>query len=107
MDEIGLWRPYCRTTPREHKGIEQGETHTSIFQQTFTAADAPDYLEKVVGAIRERRLYGFMLQEHGETAVGAGQWIKKTIEEVVAEATADNVAVRLPNIQRIKLRHDD
>src|SRR5438477_239311 len=37
------------------------------------------------GAIRERRLYGLMLQEQAESAVGAGQWIKKTIEEVIAE----------------------
>jgi hypothetical protein len=76
-------------------------------EETFTAADAADYLEKVVGAIRERRLYGFMLQEQAECAVGAGQWIKKTNEEVFAEAMAENVNVRLPNLQRIKLRHDD
>ena len=76
-------------------------------EQTFTAADAADYLEKVVSAIRERRLYGLMLQEQAESAVGAGQWIKKTIEEVIAEATTENVGVRLPNLQRIKLRHDD
>jgi hypothetical protein len=72
-----------------------------------TAADAADYLEKVIGAIRERRLYGFMLQEQAECAVGAGQWIKKTIEEVVAEATTENAAVRLPNVQGIKVRRDD
>jgi hypothetical protein len=75
--------------------------------ETFGAADAGDYMEKVVSAIRERRLYGFMLQEQAESAVGAGQWIEKTIEEVVAEATAENVNVRLPNVQRIKLRRDD
>ena len=40
-------------------------------EETFAAADAADYLEKVVSAIRERRLYGFMLQEHAESAVGA------------------------------------
>ena len=58
-------------------------------EQTFAATDAADYLEKVIGAIRDRRLYGFMLQEQAESAVGARQWIKKTIEEVVAEATAE------------------
>ena len=76
-------------------------------EETFRAADAADYLEKVVSAIRERRLYGFMLQEQAESAVGAGDWIEKTIEEVIAEATAENVGVRLPNLQRNKLRHDD
>ena len=45
----------------------------TAIQETFTAADATDYLEKVVSAIRERRLYGFMLQEQAESAVGAGQ----------------------------------
>jgi hypothetical protein len=76
-------------------------------EQAFTAADAADYLEKVVTAIRERRLYGLMLQEQAESAVGAGQWIKKTIEEIFAEATAENAGVRLPNLQCIKRRHDD
>ena len=81
--------------------------HTTAVEETFTAADAADYLEKVVGAIRERRLYGFMLQEQAEAAVGARQWNKKTIEEIVAEATTENVGVRLPYLQSIKLRHDD
>jgi hypothetical protein len=81
--------------------------HTTEIEETFRAADAADFLEKVVGAIRERRLYGFMLQEQAESAVGAGDWIEKTIEEVIAEATTENVGVRLPNVQRIKLRHDD
>ena len=81
--------------------------HTTAIEETFTAADAADFLERVVGAIRERRLYGFMLQEQAESAVRAGQWIEKTIREVIAEATAENAAVRLPNVQRIKVRHDD
>ena len=59
-------------------------------EETFSAADAADYLEKVVSAIRERRLYGFMVQEQAECAVGAGEWIKKSIEEVIAEATGEN-----------------
>jgi hypothetical protein len=48
-----------------------------------------------------------MLQEQAECAVGARQWIKKTIEEAFAESTTENVGVRLPNVQRIKVRHDD
>jgi hypothetical protein len=81
--------------------------HATEIEQTFSAADAADFLEKVVGAVRERRLYGFMLQEQAESVVGAGQWIRKTNEELFAEATAENTAVRLPNVQRIKLRRDD
>jgi hypothetical protein len=81
--------------------------HTTAIEETFTAADAADFLERVVGAIRERRLYGFMLQEQAESAVRAGQWIEKTIREVIAEATAEKVDVRLPNVQIIKMRHDD
>jgi hypothetical protein len=81
--------------------------HTTAIEETFTAADAADYLEKVVSAIRERRLYGFMLQEQAESAVAASQWIKQTIEEVVAEATTENVGVRLPNVQRFKVQHYD
>ena len=80
---------------------------TIASEETFATADAADYLEKVIGAIRERRLYGFMLQEQAESAIGAGQWIKKTIEEVVAEAATETISVRLPNAQRFKLRRDD
>jgi hypothetical protein len=81
--------------------------HTTEIEETFRAADAADYLEKVVVAIRERRLFGFMLQEQAESAVGARQWIEKTIDEVVAEARTENAGVRLPNVQMIKVRHDD
>ena len=81
--------------------------HTTAIEETFRAADAADHLEKLVGAIRERRLFGFMLQEQEESAVGAGQWIEKTIDEVIAEARTENAGVRLPNVQIIKMRHDD
>jgi len=76
-------------------------------EQTFAAADATDYLEKMIGAIREGRLFGFMMQEQAESAVAARQWIKKTIEEVVAEGTTETISVRLPHVQTIKLRRDD
>jgi hypothetical protein len=52
--------------------------------------EAADYLEKVVNAIRERRLFGFMMQEGAESAVAAGDWIEKPIEEVIAEARTEN-----------------
>ena len=52
--------------------------------------EAADYLENVVNAIRERRLFGFMMQESAESAVAAGDWIEKPIEEVIAEARTEN-----------------
>ena len=55
-------------------------------QDTMAAAEAADYLERLASAARERRRYGFMVQEAAESAVGARQWIEKTIEEVLAEA---------------------
>jgi hypothetical protein len=58
------------------------------FQSTLPAGAAVDFLEEVVSAIRERRLYGFMVQEIAENAVGAGEWIKKTDAEVLAEVRA-------------------
>jgi hypothetical protein len=57
-------------------------------EYTPLRGEAADYLEKVVNAIRERRLYGFMMQEFAESAVGAGDWIEKTTAEVLAEARA-------------------
>jgi hypothetical protein len=72
-------------------------------EETFGAADAVDYLERVLSAIRERRLYGFMLQECAESAVGARDWIEKTSAEIISEATAENVSVKLPNLQKVKL----
>jgi hypothetical protein len=59
-------------------------------EYTPPAGEAADYLQSVVNAIRERRLYGFMMQEFAESAVGAGDWIEKTIEEVIAEARTEN-----------------
>jgi hypothetical protein len=62
------------------------------FQYTLPAAEAVDYLEEVVSAIRQRRLYGFMVQENAEAAIGAGDWIEKTTEELLAEASAHEEA---------------
>jgi hypothetical protein len=75
-------------------------------EETFSAADAADHLEKVVRAIRERRLYGFMLQEQAESAVGAGDWVEKTIEEIIAEARTENNE-RSSNVPIVETRHDD
>jgi hypothetical protein len=74
--------------------------NVTAVEETRRAADAADYLEKVVSAIRERRLYGFMLQEQAESAIGAGHWIDKTTEKAIAE----NVTVRS---QIIEMRRDD
>jgi hypothetical protein len=70
-------------------------------EQTFEAAEATEYLERVISAIRERRLFGFTLQQQAESAVGVGDWIKKTTEEVIAEGG------NLPNVQKIIARVED
>ena len=77
------------------------------FEQSYGARDAGDYLEKVLVAIRERRLYGFFQQEMAHSAVSGGQWVAKTTQEVMAEATAENGALRLPNLQTIKRRTEN
>ena len=77
-------------------------------EQTFEAVDAADYLDRVSDAIRERRLYGFLFQEQAESAVGAGDWIAKPVEEVIAESERDaDGRINLPNIQKIMIRRED
>ena len=76
-------------------------------EETFRAADATEFLEQVIDAIRARCLFGFLMQQQAQCAVGAGQWVEKTIEEIIAEAKAENVVARIPNLQKIKLRYDD
>lgn len=77
-------------------------------EQTFEAAEAADYLDKVSEAIRERRLFGFLFQEQAESAVGAGDWIAKPVEEVMAEVEDDaNARIHLPNIQKVMIRRED
>lgn len=46
-------------------------------RSTSSAGEAEDYLQKIVNAIKERRLYGFMAQDVAEGAIGAGDWIGK------------------------------
>lgn len=77
-------------------------------EQTFEALDAADYFDRVSEAIRERRLFGFLFQEQAESAVGAGDWIAKTDEEVMAEVARDaDARINLPNIQNITIRRED
>ena len=45
----------------------------------LSAAHAADFLEDVVRATRERRLYGFMLQYSAEGQ--ADDWLKGTVED--------------------------
>lgn len=61
---------------------------TTAMEYTMAAADAADYLERLASAARERRLYGFMVQDAAESAVAARDWIEKTTDEVLAEARA-------------------
>ena len=53
--------------------------------------DTADFLEDIAEAIRERRLYGFMVQEAAESPVGCGEWIGKALDDVLSapKDTAD------------------
>jgi hypothetical protein len=64
------------------------------FESTFGAQEAADHLEELVRAIREKRLYGHMVQDFAESAVGAGDWIAKTPEEILADARAEVETIR-------------
>jgi hypothetical protein len=49
-----------------------------------------------------------LFQEQAESAVGAGDWIAKPVEEVIAEAAKDaDTRINLPNIQKIMIRRED
>lgn len=61
---------------------------TAAIEYALSAADAAEYLEKVVSAIRERRLYGFMVQGAAESHVAAGEWIEETIEDIISKTRA-------------------
>ena len=58
---------------------------TAVIEYALSAAEAAEYLEKLVSAIRDRRLYGFMTQHAAEAHVGAGEWIKETAEVTIPE----------------------
>ena len=70
---------------------------TVAFEVTFVAANATDYLEKVLGAIRDRRLYGLMTQESAESSVGSGEWIAMTIDDFLAEVRKERAEKASPN----------
>jgi hypothetical protein len=76
-------------------------------EQSFGVRDAGDCLERLIVAIRERRLYGFFQQELAQSAVSTRQWVAKTTQEVLAEGQTELAAVRLPNLKKIKWRGKD
>lgn len=50
--------------------------------------ETAEFLEQIAKAIRERRLYGFVAQWCAEAPVGAGDWVGKTVQEIIAETKA-------------------
>jgi hypothetical protein len=81
------------------------EFETTAVELCLPAPEAGDYVQEVLDAIKGRRLYGFMVQEMAASAVEAGQWIKKPLEELRAEASsrADGMP-RVPYLGKIKAR---
>lgn len=47
-----------------------------------------DLLEEIADAIRQRRLFGFVMQESAALSVGTNEWIRNTAEDM---AHGDNV----------------
>jgi hypothetical protein len=76
-------------------------------EQAFDVQGAGEYLERLIVAIRERRLYGFFQQELAQDAVNTRQWVAKTTQEVLAEGQPALAAVRLPNLKKITWRAKD
>jgi hypothetical protein len=78
---------------------------TTAVELCLPAAEAAEYVQEVLDAIKGRRLYGFMVQELATSAVDAGQWIKKPLEELRAEAAErDSSMPRIPHLGSIKVR---
>jgi hypothetical protein len=73
-------------------------------EQTFEAPDSVEFLDEVVAAIRDRRLFGFIMQERANTAVSSGDWVKKTFKEMISESDDGSPTIKLPNVQTISSR---
>lgn len=89
--------------------INPRETHAPEFETTsvelcLPASEAAEYVQEVLDAIKGRRLYGFMVQEMASSAVDAGQWIKKPLAELRAEALDQDHKPREPHLGTIKAR---
>jgi hypothetical protein len=81
------------------------EFETTAVELCLPAQEAAEYLQEVLDAIRGRRLYGFMAQEMAESAIGAGDWVKKSLEELRAQASSgDGNMPSIPHLGRIKTR---
>jgi hypothetical protein len=44
-----------------------------------------ELLQKIIDAINDRRLYGFMQQERADACCDGGQWIEKTVQDIADE----------------------
>jgi hypothetical protein len=61
---------------------------TIMHERVLGAARAADYVERVLGAIRDRRLYGLMMQLAAESSVGASEWVAMEVHDSIAEIHA-------------------
>ena len=79
---------------------------TTAVEFCLPAAEAAEYVQEVLDAIKGRRLYGFMVQELAGSAVETRQWIKRPLEELHAEAASNGGSSRLrvPHVRVIKTR---
>jgi hypothetical protein len=60
--------------------------HIKACHYTLPAGeDGAVYLEKIVKAIREKRLYGFMIQDSADSHCSAKEWVELTNDDVFAD----------------------
>jgi hypothetical protein len=59
--------------------------------------ETAQWLEDIAKAIRERRLYGFMMQFSAESPVATGEWIEKATQRGSRRARAGAIAFRQRN----------
>ena len=55
------------------------------YEATMLPTDAAVFMETIIDAINEERLFGWMQQESATGAIEAGDWVGKTIEDQLAE----------------------
>ncbi|MCC8935696.1 hypothetical protein H8A99_04080 [Bradyrhizobium sp. Arg68] len=93
----------AQVNSKDEEAPPLGVTET---ETTWAATEAADDLERILAAVRERRLYSFMVAEAAVSHMAVGSWLGLTVKEVLAEARAnsgrDNRGPRLPGVSKVQ-----
>ena len=65
--------------------IEDAPALEISHRRVLAASRAEQFLERVLSAVRERRLYGLAAQAIAESSVGAGEWVAVEITDLMAD----------------------